>query len=199
MAFIGVWHQAIGELQFEAPVLFQAIGELRVVGSGFASSYWGTTLVRVLLCFKQATAGLRFGGSCFVFSSVLHCVNLLGNSNFPGPALRQAIGEYRQIRRVHPCATVSDNIGNKPASKAQAAIRVVLHWSSAHRLGNQRRTNQRSTPTGDSMQSIGNMCRSSDTVQGSSWIASQTQESQVSSGRHCSHQHQLRQCQNTVS
>ena len=155
----------------------------------FAASYCGIAIcrvticrklfVRVLLCFKQATAGLRFGGSCFVFSSVLHCVNLLGNSNFPGPALRQAIGEYRQIRRVHPCATVSDNIGNKPASKAQAAIRVVLHWSSAHRLGNQRRTNQRSTPTGDSMQSIGNMCRSSDTVQGSSWIASQTQESQV--------------------
>ena len=104
----------------------------------FAASYCGIAicrvticrklLVRVLLCFKQATAGLRFGGSCFVFSSVLHCVNLLGNSNFPGPALRQAIGEYRQNQKGPPmCHSIRQY-------RQQACIKSASRYKSCSSL-----------------------------------------------------------------
>ena len=86
-------------------------------------------------------------------NSVLRCVDLLGNSNFPGFALRQAIGEYRQNQKGTPMRHSIDNIGNKQnLHQKRKPLSVVLHWSSTHRL-----RNQRSTRTGDSMQSIGNV------------------------------------------
>ena len=202
----------MGNCKLQGVVLPHATGELQFCGSCLVSSYCNlqglalrqaTRLVRVLLGSKQATGGLRFGGSCSVSSSVLRCVNLLGNSNFPGPALRQAIGEYRSKSGGYTHAPQYPTISATTPHQKRKPLRVVLQWNSAHRLRNQRSTKQRSTPAGDSMQSIGNMCRSSDTVQGTSWAIAHKRKNHrrehVSSGRHCSHEHQMRQCQSTIS
>ena len=73
---------------FEAPVLCQASGELHFAGCGSASGCWGITLVRVLLCFKQAI------GDCM--SRLLFCVELLGDHNLQR-VLRLGIQTFRVL------------------------------------------------------------------------------------------------------
>ena len=75
----------MGNCNFEAPVLCQALGELQILQ--------GVSL-------RQAIGESHLSGSCFVLScwgitssSALRCIKLFGNSYFPGPALRQAIEE----------------------------------------------------------------------------------------------------------
>ena len=95
----------LGNGNFEAPVLCQAIGELLSAGSGFASSYWGITLVRVLLlvsskllrdCDIEALVLCRAAGLSLFRLQLLYialsCGKLLGDCNYQAFVLPQALG-----------------------------------------------------------------------------------------------------------
>ena len=94
----------------------------------FAPSYWGITISRLLSCVKLSICRVllcvKLLGNCnlrlvflapsywgITMSRILPCVKLLGNYNWPGFALRQAIGELGE--------TGSSNLKHGPRGRSR--------------------------------------------------------------------------------
>ena len=142
--------QAIRGLQFRGSCFLSNTGVNCSLLCCLASSYWRIAILRLLSCFKslgnsnlqglalhQAIGELHLSGFCFVSSKLLRdcdlealvscrIVSYAASTYWGIPTFRvllcaKPLGNTDKIRRVHPCATVSQNIGNKPALKVQAA------------------------------------------------------------------------------
>ena len=121
--------QAIGELQVTGSCFASSYWGINCnLHAFFAPSYWGITISRLLSCVKLSICRVllcvKLLGNCnlrlvflapsywgITMSRILPCVKLLGNYNWPGFALRQAIGELGE--------TGSSNLKHGPRGRSR--------------------------------------------------------------------------------